>query len=487
MGYIENFINHFIDKRIKDKTLITKDKSIKVSPPGKRTTNINEGKTSIKLLKEKTTFVTPQYNSEAIPLIRNLYKVNEDMGLALLDLVQLTNTGHNIRFDQDLDPNLQDKMKKHLKERSSTWMDGTAGIHGIVNKLIAQIWIGGAISAEIVPSLNLRGVSTIGLVNPEEIRFGIEKGRYKPYQLTKNLNLSSSNKLGYIKLNSQTYKYYGLLSDEEIPYGVPPFLSAINTLASQNKMTSNIDSVLDVLGVLGFLQVNLEKPSQNTGESEGNYITRLKNLLIETKDNVLKGFKDGISVGYKEDHEYQFHPTTANIQGTDVLIQQNKQQVANSLKTHSTFLGGGGKTETHISIVFTKMLSQLANVQESVAYFLCELYVMELRMAGFNPKGLRIEFKPSTITDDLKFQQAQEIKIRNLQAKYDQGIIGQDQFAEEIGYDKPNKKEPRVTRESNIMEPAVKKGEKEKKKDDNDRKSREKKNPQPKRKDNKKD
>ena len=456
-----------------------------ISPPGSRTSHINEGKNPVKLLQKKLAFVTPQYNTEAIPIIRKLAKVNEDMALALLDIVQLTNTGHQIRFDQSMDAEVQDKMRKHLAKRSATWMDGVSGIDGIVNKLIAQVWVGGAISAEMVPTMNLRGISTIGMVNPEEIRFAIKNGRYVPYQLTKYWRNINEQK-GYIKLNEDTYKYYALITDEEIPYGIPPFLSAINTIAAQDKMEANIEAVLELLGVLGFLQVGIEKPDQHGDESETAYQTRLKSLLNETKDNVLEGFKDGISVGYKEDHEYEFHSTTANIQGTDVLLGHVNQKVANSLKTHAAFLGGGGKTETHLSIVFTKMLSQLSNVQRLVSHFLCQAYEMELRLAGFRPQGLKVEFKPSTFTDDLKYQQSQEIKIRNLQAKYDQGIINQDQFAEECGYDRADQEEPRVTRETNVMAPGSKAdpenrgGKKKEKRDERDKKK-----PQPRRRDNK--
>src|SRR5690606_11990150 len=95
------------------------------------------------------------------------------------------------------------------------------------------------------------------------------------------------------------------------------------------------------------------------------------------------------------------------------------KKLATALKTHPTFMGftEGGSEE--MGIVFTKMLAQLKNIHKSLSYVLEHGYRMELLLAGFDPKGLRVEFNPSTITDELKFQQAQEIKIRNLQALYD--------------------------------------------------------------------
>jgi len=451
-----------------------------VDLPKGRKSQINEGENPVTILKQAVSYVNPKFNQNCIPVIRDLYKVDPDMGLALMDIVQLTNTGHHIRFDQDTPADEQDKMRKHLRKVSGGWLDGVSGIDGIVSRLIAQIWIGGAISAEKVIKLNLRGISRIGLVNPELIRYGITNGRYEPYQIVNHFKTQVLNESGYIKLNPLTYTYDALITDEEIPYGTPPFLSALKSLSSQDKMHTNIDTVLEMLGVLGFLQVGLEKPDMNGDENVDAYTTRLKALLVETKDNVKEGFKDGISVGFKEDHEYEFHSTSSNIQGLDILVNNAKQQVANGLKHHIAFLSEGGGSESALSIVFTKMLSQLSNVQKMCANTLDDWYNTELRLAGFRPKGLRVEFKPSTITDDLKSQQAKEIKVRNLQALYDQGIIGQEQFAEEAGYEKPNQKDPRVTRDTNVMAPAAKKEDRNKKDAKSDKGARDKKKEQPK-------
>ena len=55
-------------------------------------------------IKGNLNLIKPDFTFEAIPLIRKLYKINEDIGLALFDLIQLTNTGHDIKFKQDVPP-----------------------------------------------------------------------------------------------------------------------------------------------------------------------------------------------------------------------------------------------------------------------------------------------------------------------------------------------------------------------------------------------
>lgn len=434
-------------------------------------------------LNKQLHFVKPDFTFEAIPVIRKLYKINSDVGQVLYDLIQLTNTGHKIEFEQSVNPDLQDKMKEHLTNVSKKWGQGTAGIDGLVNKLIAQIYVSGALSAENVVNMGLTGVDYISLINPETIRFASEKGKYAPYQKTSKL---FDIKRDYIKLNTNTYKYYGLLSDEDTPYGIPPFLTALEDISLQKDMKQNIKHILNQLGLLGYLEVKLDKPMQNANEREPAYVERLNTLLTTTKRNILKGFKEGVVVGYQNDHEFEFHSTSKNLNGVKDLFDLNENQIANGLKTSATFLGvRDGSSEGFTSIVFTKMLSQLKNVQDLISAFLEETYKLELALAGYDYKSLKVVFNPSTITDDMKHQQAIEIKQRVLRNLWTDRIISSEQYADEMGYKKPHKvvEPPEPGTEGGGAQ--KKKEDREKSKDASDRRVREKNNPQPKRKDNK--
>jgi len=123
------------------------------------------------------------------------------------------------------------------------------------------------------------------------------------------------------------------------------------------------------------------------------------------------------------------------------------------------------------------MLSQLTNIQNILSQNLEYGMALELRMAGFNFKRVNVDFKASTITDDLKIHRGNEIKIRNLQALYNQGIISQETYAFKMGYDKPDEKEPRMSNDD-LINDAKDKENREKDKDKSDRKVRDKKKPQ---------
>ena len=57
--------------------------------------------------------VDPSFRVEVIPLIRDLYKVNPDMGIALQDMFKLANTGHTVTFPNNSDAEA-DKMRKEI-------------------------------------------------------------------------------------------------------------------------------------------------------------------------------------------------------------------------------------------------------------------------------------------------------------------------------------------------------------------------------------
>lgn len=434
-------------------------------------------------IKGKTTFVTPGFIAEYIPIIRKLSWINEDMGLAVNDMTRLTNTGHRIKFDPKVSPDKQAEMRQHLEDKQIEWGDGVDGMNGLVNKLIAQIWISGAISGEWVVANDKKGIKNLALVNPETVVFSWNKKqlRFEPYQ---KQNLNTGNYFGekYEKLNENTYRYYGINGDTELPYGIPPFLTALNAISTQADMTQNVRYIMKQLGLLGFFETLIDKPGQKDGEGEDQYIARLKSFLDTCKKEIIEGIGEGVIVGYKGEHEFKFNSTTKDLTGAADLYTNNERSVANGLKFAPEFLGVGNKgTETGINIVFTKMLSQLNNIQSIVAAFLKFGYNLELRLAGYSFENLRVEFNPSTITDELKYQQAQEIKIRNVIAKYGQGAISQQQVADELGYDKPDAEEPRIMPDKQ----AEMDQKREKDKDESDRKGREKEKPQPKRKDQK--
>ncbi len=78
--------------------LATPVKDTVVIPPG-RSSRPTFGTDAFLDVKGRVAFVNPGFIADYIPVIRKLSWINPDLGLAVNDMVQLTNTGHRIKFD----------------------------------------------------------------------------------------------------------------------------------------------------------------------------------------------------------------------------------------------------------------------------------------------------------------------------------------------------------------------------------------------------
>lgn len=427
--------------------------------------------------------VNPSFRVEVIQLLRDLYKINPDVSKALQDMFQLTNTGHQVQFPNNSDKEAE-AMGEHLNKVSKTWSNYTAGIYGLINKMVVQCFVGGAISIEAVPNADLSGISTILFIRPDTIVFRRENnGVYQPYQHTVGNALRTGN--DYIKLNTQTYKYVGMYNDTDEPYGIPPFMAALDSLKSQADMRVNFKHIMENAGMLGFMEALMEKPDREPNESVNMYENRLDRDLRKLKIRLRDGMKDGLIVGYKDDHEFKLNSTTENMGNIDKPWSMNQQSVANGLGINSSLIGvTASTTEGGAGINLSKLLSQLKDMQMLVSYALEFIYSLELRLAGFNNKGIKIVWYPATVSDDVKIQQAKQYKVQNLNALYRDGVISLLQYAQEMGYDQPDQNEPRVPIEQQQgNKTMIDEDKRQEDKSKSDRRQRDKASSQPKRKD----
>ena len=456
----------------------SKQPNVATISPGR--VSIEEDTSLLSTLKGLTVMVDPSFRVEVIPLIRDLYKVNPDMGIALQDMFKLANTGHTITFPNNSDDEA-DRMRKHLAEATQRWSRYTAGIDGLVNKMIVQCLVGGAISVEGVPNNKLNGLDTVLFLRPENIVFKRENnGVYSPYQKNTNFLVKHQD---YVQLNPETYVYAGMFNDTDEPYGIPPFMAALDSLKSQNDMKINFKHIMEMVGMVGFLEAKMVKPEQNANESLNAYQNRLERTLRDLKRNLRNGMKDGIVTGYIDDHEFHLNSTTKELGNIEKPWTMNQQSVANGLGVNGSIIGISSTTgEGATGIMLSKLISQLKNIQMLVTYVLNFLYSLELRLAGFDNKGIKISWGTSTIADEVKVQQGLQYKIQNLNLLYKAGIISQSQYAWAMGYDSPDEDEPRVPLEeddNSDPQEAIKKKQRQDDKNQSARRSRDKINPSP--------
>lgn len=410
---------------------------------------VPEGMTTMGGFLAEMSVVQPDFNVQLLRALEQLATYNPEVSMAVDNIVQLGNTidyfPTNIGFDDAVSDEMQKEMIQRLKARSRDWYAYSGGINSMVNDLFAQIAINGSLSAEIVAEKDLSGVKKIVTVAPKNIKFKYDKqtDNYLPYQVNGLTGYNLNGAIG-IELNPVTYKYIALRRFSEKPYGIPPFLSALENLVVSKDMSENMKYIIRKLGILGFLEVLVDGPKAGPNEDAHAYYKRSKDYLSDVVPEVEKGLAKGFLVGFKDHHEVNMQTTTQNVQGAKDLVEMNDTKLMAGLKQDPLMFGRNfSTTETLGRVVLAKMTSQVDNYQRLVARFMESAFLMDLQLAGYPVKTVEVEFDAPMVGDKLRDAQAREKELANLYGLYDKGIIALQQVAIEAGYEKPDQEEPR--------------------------------------------
>lgn len=387
----------------------------------------------------KLTEIPVDFSVEWLSTLENLAAYHSDISYALDNIVQLASTPHDIYFSDKIKPKQAIEMKKYLAEKENNWYECSSGVSSLKSDLLTQIVINGALSAEAYPDKNLKGIEQIVRIAPKNIRFVYDKtiDRYLPYQISNTLLSQKEN--GMIKLNVNTYKYIALRRYFQTPYATPPFISAIDALCTQKDMLLNFKNIMKKLGMLGFLSAEVTPPTQRAGETQEAYWQRCIDYLNNSVyPQLQKNLGKGFVAGFKDKHKFELQGNNMNVQGAEGLFNIVQSRIFAGVKQDPNMLGvNHSTTETFGRVVLAKLLSQVTDYQDVVDSFMAHVYLLELRLAGFNPGYVKVVSKKPMIGDQLKEEQTEEIKINNIKAKRDMGIISQEIAANELGYDEP--------------------------------------------------
>ncbi len=135
--------------------------------------------------------------------------LNPDLSQMHELIIDLANTGHSIEIVPE-----NPKIKEELDSLAET-----LNTDSLVNQLLSQIVLYGAISIEIVVDEKLKGVKEVVRVPPPTVYFlwNEETQSYEPYQW-----IGTEEP---VKLNPWTYLYIPLLTLDSSPYAIPHYLA----------------------------------------------------------------------------------------------------------------------------------------------------------------------------------------------------------------------------------------------------------------------
>lgn len=382
--------------------------------------------------KETTFFLTdvrPSFSLDSIPLIRKLVLASPELSQAVKRSIMLGNSG--LEWEVEAAEGQVEAITREIE----TFFDDHKGIS---NHLFRQILVTGALSAEFVPSLNLDGVQEIRTIPVEKIRFKAETDDtgttiYVPFEKTK---------FGYNRLNLEQYSYEALEKEEDSPYAIPPFLSAIRWVYSQFKAQDSTDKNLNKWGLLGFIVAKFKKPRLMPGMDEESYRNRSEDHLKSAKSSFEKNSQSGFMATF-DDTTVEHHTLSdaSKTGGYESIWRSIGEQIASGIDTDLFILGRSySVTESYAKIAGKLFLLKQGNIRHPVKRFLERVIRWHLLARGYKFQSVDAKWRSAISLDPKADAETKKTDLEGNKVHweliYDQvqkGLISPEDGAKELG------------------------------------------------------
>lgn len=391
-----------------------------------------DGGSGSSMLERTLDAVQPAFPIEFIALIKSLVLTTPNLSQTVKRTVNLANTGLTFKLIG---------ASEAIQARADIEIRNLLDAHpGLINRMLRQIVITGALSTEGVPTMELDGIEEIRLVPVEKIRFKRERidavrSRFAPVQI--------SESGAFLTLNPEQYVYEALETDDDSPYAIPPFLAALRSVYIQKQGQENVPGILSKIGLLGLLSILRKKPRPMPGEDPISHSTRLEKELRALRDSATDKIKKGMIVAY-DDVQVQHNQVTGDTRGYESVWRSNEEQMCSGLDMDPAMLGRNySTTETYGGVVFTAFVSKLGNIRYPVKRALKRFIDFHLRAKGYKFERLSADWGPDAslnperdaLAEKLRAE-TDQIRVQTAAAKVLAGIIDRDQAAQELGYEK---------------------------------------------------
>ncbi len=380
---------------------------------------------------------------ETLDYIELLATYNPDYSQAVDNIRTLANSGHRLYVDAGSDLQKR-RMKERLENLARTTQDQHGGIDGVIDKLLDQAATYGAMAGEWIVNESMDQVIDFVDVNPKSIRFFFDETlqKWAAFQRVSMKQAQEARKQGrevrnnsYVRLNDQTFRYYAFDAAPGSPYGVPPFLSALQPISVQRDLTISMSQIAKKIGLLGIIDMTIKNLPRVGGETDAQYVARASSYLDQYITVVEDMVKDGGIVHF-EDVDITTTQLAGNAAGATNIWKQNEEQVFSGLKSMPSVQGRSySTTETYAGVAYDIIIRNTLKYQRAVKRMIEFGYWLDLTLGGMIPKGIEIKFKTNKTLQRLQQAQAEDAEIKNAHAKWVMGIIDQLTAAQELGYD----------------------------------------------------
>ena len=387
--------------------------------------------------------IIPNDIQDLLPEIGRLCLHNSDFSHAVNNIVTLGNTPYTIYVEGVTQSQLT-ALRILIEKDAQNWFSG--GLQGLRAQFLQQISVFGCISVETPPNETFNGIESAYIVSPENIVFVQEGKGYKPYQRMKYYTIGSKQSdLGgnLIALNLKTYTYQAFKQNGSLPYAIPPFIAALENEYLETDIYKHVRHIIKKVGILGFLNVLMQRPSKNPNETPEAYSARATTFLKSQIEELQKGVATGVVAGFEGAHNFSINGTNANVSGLREMFDMVTNRKVSGLKQAPALLGYQfSTTETYGRVILEMFSSQIKTYQKSVDTVLSKIIQLHLLLQGYTNITVTVESEAPTVTDALVVAQTYKQEIENAEKLLQLGIINQTQAANLLGYDKPALENP---------------------------------------------
>lgn len=381
---------------------------------------------------------------EMLDYVELLATYNPDYSQAVENIKMLANSGHELFVDAESDLQKK-KIKDQLELMARTVQESHGGIDGVINKLLDQGAVFGAMCGEWVLDDSLSTVIDFVDISPKKIRFfWIEDEQiFAPHQKVTGAQAQEAKRNGQevrnncVRLNAETFCYYAFDSAPESPYGTPPFLAALSNIAIQRDIVHNMAQIVKKIGLLGMIDLSIERLDPLPNESESAYAARAGAYLDDYVGVAEEMVRDGGMVHF-DDVTATMTQIGGNAAGATNIHKANEELLFSGLKSMPSVQGRSySTTETYAGVAYDIIIRNTFKYQNAVKRVIERGYYLQSTLLGLKPTKISLAFKENRSLNRLQEAQAKAAEIKNNYMLWVLGIIDQNDVAQNVGYSQP--------------------------------------------------
>ena len=370
---------------------------------------------------------------------------NADFSQAVDNVKNLANPGFNILVNSK-DESKAAKYREKLTQIERKIKPKFGGFHGIANGLVRQGAIYGAMCGEWIINADLTDVVDFVFLNPKNIRFfwDEEEQDWHPYQKVDMLQVEMAKKRGQeirnldcIRLNTTTFIYYNAFALNNNPYGVPPFISSLEPIEVQRQLLNNLKSITKKMGMLGILEVVIERLPMEAEETFNQYLARCQAFLLNYQGLIQNMVNEGGIVHF-DDSEVKNLSIAEKAEGAEKLFTLNEEQIFSGLHTMPSVQGRSySTTETYASVSYEILLRSIGDFTMGAKYIIEQGCWLMDKVWGIGVDEITLDFNENKAVNQLQKAQAEAISINTDLTLWRNKILNQTNVAQRHGIDVP--------------------------------------------------